>query len=526
MGLFGPPDIGKLVDSLKTITSQEVVEYLIAKKKDPPAAVRKLIKAGSLAVPRLTAAVEEGIPSRDAMLLVNAAFALLRIPDRSVAVPLAKLLAGDFYAVVSGNLDVEGQTITTLADPFKCLYEETVSVLLAYRDETIVGAVRELAGDRSKVNSGPYAVRFLGQLQDASDIPFFMGMLAEEGFESALEFRAEAMKALQGFRSKDARRSIAERFKALGPAGLQQLTRGLEASDPSVRLWALETLQHVPHRGMSPVLALATQDDDADVAKKAWEILEKHASRENFTRTRSILTEYAKKYWCYSEQNSHPPGLLQIDDIPLRNTLIFLRCRDSEIGERAFKDIRSFEPDIRGVLRRFFARESRLKNSRKVVKSIGKAYEEATWVQLGEDLFNVRSDNKIFLKIRSVEHFEVVAERLALLGGDVSIQALAEALDDYDTVNRTRAVRSLGKIGDDKAIDPLVRAYFRPQAEGSGIMPDIVSAIERIGSKAALAALERIAKDSLTELFHQTNRVRKAIESVKRGPRHKGRSEG
>jgi HEAT repeat protein len=117
------------------------------------------------------------------------------------------------------------------------------------------------------------------------------------------------------------------------------------------------------------------------------------------------------------------------------------------------------------------------------------------------------------LKDTSKERRRTAVMKLGMLGGDQAVRALIYALqDDYeDLIVRGRAALMLGKLGDPRAVNPLIRALVAPgyqtplyAAQALGQIGD-VRAIEPLlmlaatgrdkTRQAAIDALQRLGYD-------------------------------
>ena len=107
--------------------------------------------------------------------------------------------------------------------------------------------------------------------------------------------------------------------------------------------------------------------------------------------------------------------------------------------------------------------------------------------------------------------------KLGLVGGDEAVRALMRAVQDHqeDLIVRGRAALMLGKLGDTRAVDPLIRALDAPgfktpfhAAEALGKLGDsravepllMLAAISSDKTReAALEALKRLGYDTEAE---------------------------
>lgn len=103
--------------------------------------------------------------------------------------------------------------------------------------------------------------------------------------------------------------------------------------------------------------------------------------------------------------------------------------------------------------------------------------------------------------------------KLGMVGGDTALRALMNAVADSneDLIVRGRAAQMLGKLGDKRAVDPLIDAL---QARGYQTPLYAAEALGRIGDKRAIEPLMAVAdshdnartrqtaQDALTRLGH------------------------
>jgi len=94
--------------------------------------------------------------------------------------------------------------------------------------------------------------------------------------------------------------------------------------------------------------------------------------------------------------------------------------------------------------------------------------------------------------------------KLGMLGGDDAVRALIRTLENEyeDLIVRGRAALLLGKVGDNTAIDPLIRALDAP-----GYQTPLYAAesLGRLGDKRAIPALRYLldnSRDRLQDAVH------------------------
>jgi hypothetical protein len=119
------------------------------------------------------------------------------------------------------------------------------------------------------------------------------------------------------------------------------------------------------------------------------------------------------------------------------------------------------------------------------------------------------------LKIISTEKSPIGANRrgaseaIGRIGRDEGINALSNALDDKDSVVRSRAAEALGRIGSDAAVGVLIKAL---DDEDSAVRSRAAAALRRIDSDAAVGALSN--NISAVELKPCVVRIRRTTGEV------------
>jgi HEAT repeat protein len=111
--------------------------------------------------------------------------------------------------------------------------------------------------------------------------------------------------------------------------------------------------------------------------------------------------------------------------------------------------------------------------------------------------------NGILAELRDVnkDKRRLAVMKLGMLGGDEAVRALIRLVenDHEDLIGRGRAALMLGKMGDSRAIDPLIRALDAP---GYQTPLHAVESLGRLGDSRAidpLMALLPNSKDKLRE---------------------------
>ena len=95
--------------------------------------------------------------------------------------------------------------------------------------------------------------------------------------------------------------------------------------------------------------------------------------------------------------------------------------------------------------------------------------------------------------------------KLGMQGGEIAIRALIDVVQNpyEDLIVRGRAAQMLGVLGDNRAVDPLIRALNTP-----GYQPQLYAAeaLGKLGSARAIAPLLEVAND------HSRDKIRSAAK--------------
>jgi len=488
MGLFSQPNINDLINSLNDVSSQDIFGFLVKNQKEP-LPIRKMKKLGIKSIPALSATIENAIKSKNVNIIICATYILSQIMNKSSVPTLLRVFEGDFYSLTEVITKHKGKEASVNFDPFDYLYDEIMDTLFLLKDDNIITAIRKVVANKNKVNVRPHGIKFLQKLGDKEDLHLFISCLADKNRDTGSSVRHESLMALKYLSDSGAHDDVVDALINCGVGCINSLVEALSKSDTDLREWAVKTLGEMDDKRIAPAIVMATLDQDPNVAQKAMEKLTILLGE----KTAKIILEILEDDYDENRKSSrklNKNDLQKIEDEHVRHLLIFLKQSRINLAKESFNKIKLLKINLEVLLTQYFYRESRKLNSRQTVESGGKG---------------------INITFRNEKQFSNAVEKMIFLGGtDECVDTLVDALNDYSIKNRIKAIDSLVKLGDKRAIYPLclmaldergitlerkLTEFIRKEDVAICRMATLspcISAIRQIGGKEAIEALEYI----------------------------------
>lgn len=384
MGIFKNKNqtIESLIRACENISEEDVYKYLVLKDGKEPKPIIRLRKMGDDSVPALIEAIDKGIDSNHALLLVNSIYTLCLIGTKAVIPVLTGIMKRDLYTIMNARTEISGTPAVVAFDPFEMLHDKIVQTLYRLKNPEILESIKAIAADKQKVNVKPYAVKFLGELEDPDYIPLFIEYMGDLNVDTGQRVRTEALSALVKLSKKKYLQRIIKAITQKGDIGIQNLINSMVAEEPESRMLILNILQKMEAKDAICAIALLMLDESTIVARKAaslvalfegkdtkdylrtlfnlkkiWNFIERkgdnkylfdHLSDTEITQ-HVILAEYYRNS-LLDTQKKRAPAYKNLKSASLKKLVVFMLEENDERAERAWEYLKKEKFDISEVV--------------------------------------------------------------------------------------------------------------------------------------------------------------------------------
>jgi HEAT repeat protein len=391
-----------LIDALVKIAKKDlgVVDKLIRALKDEDSYVRSSVAwaLGEIGDTRAVDALIEALKDEDSDVRENVAWALGKIGDSRAVEALIEALKDESSYVREKSIDalvkIAKKDLGVVDKLIKALKDEDSDVR-----KSVAWALGEI-GDSRAVDALIEALR-----DEDSVIRIIVAeALGKIGDARALEALIEALKD----EDSDVRKSVACALGKMGDSrAVEALIEALKDESSYVREKSIDALVKIAKKDLGVVdkLIKALKDEDSDVRGGIAEVLG-NLGWEPKSEEERVLYYIAKRYW---------GSCVEIGSFAVEFLIERLKDKDSYVR-----------------------------------RSVAEALGEIGDARAVDALIEALKDEDSVIRIR-------VAEALGKIGDKKAVDALIEALKDQNRYVRESIIKALGKIGDAKAIDTLIR---------------------------------------------------------------------